>query len=521
MRFTPFDMHSTVALFGLVLGCSAARANDVYLAQTALGANTGQSCVNAYGYGFFNNSGNWGTGLGQIGPGTTVHLCGTFTAPAGASGYLSFQGGGTANNPITLTFDASAILTAPYWGNAGAITASGVNYIAVDGGTAGMIQASANGTGLANHAEGQGLYFSGVSNSEIRNLTISNLYVHTNSADEGGQGVYAIRWIFGSNNNIHNNTIHDVQTALLYACAPGATTSNINVYKNTVYNINWGLIIGDDGANSILNGSNAFHDNVIHDFAGWDDNVDNYHHDGIYAFINFAGSSFTGLQIYNNYIYGSPGVHTNTFIFLSDVPGGPIESAAVFNNVLVNAGPGYPSNGLVQDWAHDTGIYNNTLVGFSNANASGNDAISCNICSGSTIENNIFDTFYLGLYIPAGATVRAMNNNDWYNLTYLGAVSSNYYSTFASWLTCISGSCPATHDGNSLIGNPSLGSTFQPQTGSFAIGSGMNLGGLGIGPLDNDAAGRPWGASWGIGAYNSGGAVSLPSPPTALTLQVH
>ena len=87
-----------------------------------------------------------GDGASQIGPGTTVHLCGTFTASAGASGYLSFQGSGTSGNPITLHFETNALLQAPYWGTGAAIFASGLSYVMVDGGTNGTIQANRSRT---------------------------------------------------------------------------------------------------------------------------------------------------------------------------------------------------------------------------------------------------------------------------------------------------------------------------------------------------------------------------------------
>ena len=75
-----------------------------------------------------------------------MHLCGTFTALVGASGYLSFQGSGTSGNPITFDFETNALLQAPYWGTGAAIFASGLSYVMVDGGTNGTIQATLSGT---------------------------------------------------------------------------------------------------------------------------------------------------------------------------------------------------------------------------------------------------------------------------------------------------------------------------------------------------------------------------------------
>lgn len=76
-------MILTLATAGL------AKANDIYVAQSALGGNTGTDCSNAKAYTFFSSSSNWGTALSQIGPGSTVHICGTITAGNGATSLLS------------------------------------------------------------------------------------------------------------------------------------------------------------------------------------------------------------------------------------------------------------------------------------------------------------------------------------------------------------------------------------------------------------------------------------------------
>ncbi len=156
------------------------KANDIYLAQGPAGAGNGADCADARDVSWFNISGNWGTGASQIGPGTTVHLCGSITAPAGASNFLLLQGSGTSGNPITIKFETNAILQAPYWGGA-VINLESHSYITFDGGTNGLIQATANGTLLANHQDsGLGIYSPlGGSNLTIKNLTIANLYVHS------------------------------------------------------------------------------------------------------------------------------------------------------------------------------------------------------------------------------------------------------------------------------------------------------------------------------------------------------
>ncbi len=193
-----------LAVMFVILAATFSAASDIYIAQNATGGNTGADCADAHAASWFNSSSNWGSGSGKIGPGTTVHLCGTFTAPAGSSGYLTFQGSGLSGNPITLLFESGAVLTAPYWSGP-AVLIGAHNYVTVDGGTNGIIQATANGTDLANQQDGgTGVDCGSVnmcSNVRVQNLTIADLYVHacpkstsyTACTDAGGGNTLGIR----------------------------------------------------------------------------------------------------------------------------------------------------------------------------------------------------------------------------------------------------------------------------------------------------------------------------------------
>src|SRR5258707_9894695 len=78
----------------LFLAASPASAKDIYISQS--GTGTGTSCTDTLPVAWFNNSANWGSGSSQIGPGTTVHLCGTFTGAPGSTMLTSFLGGQAA-----------------------------------------------------------------------------------------------------------------------------------------------------------------------------------------------------------------------------------------------------------------------------------------------------------------------------------------------------------------------------------------------------------------------------------------
>ena len=93
---------------------NASFANDIYIAQAATGANSGSSCANARAYSFFNTASNWGTGASQIGPGTTVHICGTITGPQ-ASSCWHFKVAERAAVQSRCLFESGAIVQAPYF----------------------------------------------------------------------------------------------------------------------------------------------------------------------------------------------------------------------------------------------------------------------------------------------------------------------------------------------------------------------------------------------------------------------
>jgi hypothetical protein len=89
------------------LGFSSA--TNVYI--TPNGSSQGACTTSPQTAAWFNSSSNWGSGASQIGPGTTVTICGTFTGTNGNSEF-TFQGSGASGNPINLLFDTNTTLTA-------------------------------------------------------------------------------------------------------------------------------------------------------------------------------------------------------------------------------------------------------------------------------------------------------------------------------------------------------------------------------------------------------------------------
>ena len=79
---------------------SRSHAEDICIAQTAQGANSGPDAANAHAASWFNTASNRGAGTGKIGPGDIVHLTGTISSS------LSVGASGSAGIPIAFRDDS-------------------------------------------------------------------------------------------------------------------------------------------------------------------------------------------------------------------------------------------------------------------------------------------------------------------------------------------------------------------------------------------------------------------------------
>lgn len=511
--------------------CVVASANSLYIAQSATGLANGQDCSNTMAASYFNTSANWvsASPLGtQIGPGTVVHICGTFTGTTGAS-MLTVHGSGSSSSPITIFFEPGAQLNAPYWGGfpggscppcSGAITVNGFNYITIDGGTGGIIQNTANGTGLAFQHDSLGLYLNG-SNIIVRNLVIQNIYTNqgssTSAKDAGGANTADIRVDNGSSAiSIYNNTLNNARAGI-WSDTSGA---EINYNNNVLADHCWQIALNGSGSQNVYN-------NDISNYTNWQYPTNTYHTDGIIA---FGDSSVITPQIYNNYFHGDLGAGSPTgFVFCTyGVPGNGSGSACtIFNNLFI--GTGYSANNDAAIYFHSGNgtnalgphtIYNNTFSGFQFQIYAETD---------NTMHYTILNNLFIG---SSGTYYTQGNSNAFSQLTmdhnaFSGGRANgpwnwgnNTFQSFTAWQTA----CGCDQD--SVVGNPSVDALFRPQAGSVAIGLGMPLGSLGITPLDSDKGGQPRGTSgpctvgvsgcWDAGAYNLPLA-GFVAPPTGLT----
>jgi len=495
-----------------MLGASLCKANDVYLAQNATGGGDGSSCGSAKAVSFFNSSGNWGTGSSQIGPGTTVHLCGTITGAAGST-ILTFQGSGTSSSPITVLFESGAGLTAPYWSNQGGIITNSHNYITIDGGANGYLTNAANGSTKGNQQDTKGISIGGCTGCVVKNLTISNMYVHTTGT--GGGNSYSVYLYGGNSNTITGNTINDARWCLFYIYQAGSTSSNTVVSNNTFTNCDHGVAAGDGNGGAKL-ANLTISGNTFHDMVNWDEPTDSFHHDYIHVWAVGGGSGITGLQIFNNYFYGDPGQNNTALINVETQSSNTNDGAMLYNNLLTNSSKTHlPPYGYISSGGTNISLLNNTIVGGS---TSQNVANECFYLGGThyKIMNNTCQNVGLFLYLPAKGSIATADYNNWYNGGGMYATTS-FLATLAWKALCL---C----DAHSTTTNPNLDSNFKPQSNSPVVQAGTNLSSMGVSSLNKDKAlnKRVSSGNWDIGAYAISTAADGPTPnaPTGLSASV-
>jgi len=520
----------------LVLSSGAAKANDIYIAQSATGAGNGQDCADAYAYGFFNVAGNWGSGANQIGPGTTVHLCGTITTA------LTAYGSGSSGHPITILFDSASggQISMAALPTSGGLVLNGKSYITVDGNNgAGAIQSTSNGSPKANCPSSTytnalmsvGISAGSANNIEVRNLTVGPLYIHVCTADDNTNhtaltppGPVAISFNGTNNLTVDGNTFHDGGWLL------NGGGNSIFIHNNSFYNMDHGVGMGYASSAATMASVYAYN-NDFGSTQAWDTDDNSFHHDGVHFFAYCAnGSSYCSatyiqnLYVYNNHFHGIWDQNVTSFIFYE----GNIQTSYIFNNwgdgSQMGAGP-Y----IFETQGNNIQVFNNTIVGYTNT--ASQPGVFQFGGPNQYVENNIISTgkqLIGNSAAPFGFT------------TTISSFSHNLYANGGNnafvWCAPSGGSCSFLGSGSfanyeSLAGEtqsvyqPSAGPNGVPPPGSAAISAGANLYSIcngqpnpGVGALCYDAAGsqRPSSGPWDAGAYNFPSGI-VPSPPSGLS----
>jgi PKD repeat protein len=488
--------------------CGKASAKEIYVAQSAQGADTGTNAGNAHSISWFNTTVNWGAGSTNISPGDTVHLCGTIT------NVVQAQAGGTAGNITTIFFEPNAKVSMPSLPTQGlggyqngGVDLRNCNYLRIDGGSNGIIECTANGSGMG-QTNSVGIYgMPTIGNITIQNLTVRNLYIRTNNQDQvGPYGVY----IYG-NGSVSNIAVLNcsftwcaVGVALIYSGS--AQSFDFRVISNRFENINFGTCFASGNHDAHLTGA-VWAWNRVNSFGAWDNPGANiYHHNGFYAWAESGvGSSITNIFVTNNIVGGNWGApqFATAGIFLSSAGSDGIFNLLVANNVVAFTNGG-ASNGAMLLWnVKDSLVANNTIY-----DATGSyDGIRCvETCTGNTFSNNIFSGSAVCLdlqpaYAPTNAILPlASDNNIFYTAGTIAKVSSvvnpDVYLNWAGWRAL-------GYDMHSLTKAPLFVSAatgnFSLQTNSPAIGAGANL----YPTITGDASGRRRSTTgpWTIGAF--------------------
>jgi len=532
VKRSPNTLLAIIFVFAFsTLGFSSA--TNVYITQN--GSSQGNCTTNPQTPAWFNSSSNWGSGAAQIGPGTTVLLCGTITTP------LAAQGSGSNGNAITILFDTLASITATCGGNGCLATTRQANII-VDGGTScgwiNQIQVPCNGTVRSSATQPSGSQFgiegSNCTNCEFRNLNIGPIYVATSGGTQPSGDIRGIQALPSAGTGtwlVHNNIVHDSSSAIVYV-PNGSNDNGFEDYNNVTYSINSSTDISNNN-NGTLTGA-LVHDNNFGSTANWDGSGCPNHHNSLHLFSYTQTAS--GLQYYNNLINGNWGTCPTGGLFIEG-NSSLVSNVTVFNNVwMLTYTPTSMGNGIVNISANSGGyikFYNNTVIGESGS--SDNCVFLSSSVSGATIdaENNIVSGCN-GQIIASntGLSLFATVDHNLYGGTSsstplavnCGESGCTYYN-YSSWQSaCSCDSHSSFNSSTSYWGGSNI--TGKLLSTSPALNAGANLTSLGITGLNSDATGtaRPGGTTpWAIGAYQMSGGSTTPTPPapTGLTAIVH
>jgi hypothetical protein len=426
-------LRKVICLFALVaaslFGVASANAKAFYISGSSNRTSGGTSCSDPLSVAWFNNSSSWGSASNQISAGTTVFLCGRFDGRPGQQ-LLVAHGDGTASAPITIKFMPGAILSAPYWSGLGAIYLQGRSHITVDGGSNGIIENTANGTGRAYQQNSVAIYALWCNNCTVQNLTIQNLYVRTSASDVAAtHSVNCVYWHMANQMTVNHITCHDASWAVV------GDGNNFTLENSELYRVDHGVASGPAGKAS----GYSIHNNHFHDFANWDSPADTYHHDGVHLWGQRGGTIGSG-AIYNNTFDGDFGVNITAHVFLQD----SVQHVSVYNNITV--APTYRTINSIWITATSTSMPGGPAIGNSaynnSINAGGHRAGSAIFADNQlefTAVNNLMGGGVSDVSLQRGTTLTAAGvNNNVYRDLFAEFGDRNTFSYKGQWFYSIS-----------------------------------------------------------------------------------
>jgi hypothetical protein len=532
----------------LVLVALQANAESIYVSQNGSGSQDGKDVSNTRALVWLNSSTNWRGGANSIAAGDSVHLVGTF------SNSLTMAGSGAQGNPVTIYFEPGANFTSPCWPSTGAINFNKRSNIVIDGGANGLIQNTANGTGIATNGSCgvAGLVFS----CSIQNLTITNMYHKDKGVFDDTRQGYPIN-IHGSAITVSNCTVSDGDCGISYS-ADQTTQSNYFVLTNRIFNCNHSTQIGM--ANSDCHfGNVVFADNYLDAWDVWDDPGDTQIHlDGIWIWNNTYDTSsiLDGVKIHGNRFGGRVGRRTTSSLAFYIYNGRyQLRNVFIWNNEFKCYAPGSWGGGFIATVGSNVWVFNNTVIGtYTNGSLYGGRfiigqesaycynnlmlygsglqilAASSNVVDTSntgTNTENVLTNYFANIWSDYNVFYDGGNNLPQFGCEYDQAATSLSWISgnmtgLANWKTWIGNnrrmSIPvwntAHADPHSVTNAPLFNAgTYAPSLSDTVLkGKGTNLTSvlksIGESAIDLNSNPRPSTGSWTIGAFEANGVVN-------------
>ncbi len=495
------------------------------------GGEAGTSCSAAHDLAWLNDESHWGSGGAPIGPGAVVHLCGTLSEP------VETKGSGSPGKPIEIRFEPGAKIAIAGDGcpGSGCINVNeNSEYVTINGGSNGQIE-STERSYEKEKEEGPvttGIEAEGCRHCTIEHLEIGPLYVAEKGDVVGNSEIRGIKIRPETHTTEYIRVTHDYFHDMGWAVniEAAASTNHIYVEHDVFYRLTHGFTPGGS-----FNGGNigpvVFAHNHFYGDLNWEDGEhDTNHVDGVHCFAGYGDYPHyndepgKGLYVYDNYIT-TEGHNVTAPVFLegSDnhtVCGDKTSNLWVFNNVLT----GTSCCGLITDDSGEPHIFNNTLIGATNAEE-GCEAFNSDTEEGRRLAiqnarfvNNVVTT--CRTLIDAERQLlakRGLGYNLWANggggneaFVCRSPERHGYPSTqYGAWRACLDG-----NEEHAIVASDAKldlrhepGELGKPESGSKAIRHGANLTRLCSqtpeGALCKNINGeaRPRAGAWNIGAY--------------------
>jgi len=518
----------TIILIALIISANV-NAADYYIAQSAAGSGDGSSCANADAIADL----TWGTG-NMVKAADTLHLCGTITST------LTIGASGSEGSVITVIFETGAKFSKgddAAWGggeepsSSAAIYGANKSYITIDGNDVGVVENTDNGTGLGVSVNSHGVVFTEGSNITVKDLTIKEIYKRTARSDTDSNAHGVGIWFRNvSSGVISGNTIYG-SFHCIAATASSGNPSNLTINDNDLSQMSTGIKVALDGATNYSN-INIYR-NKIYDTYVWDGSWGAglwHHRDGIHTWGNYSSNTLGPLNIYGNEFSGDWGAQAGWsnprvtgFIYITDYT----TPVTIYNNLFAPT-DGVYNNGWINLQSYGAAaaaIYNNTFAGITKANTGG---VGIYFASGggwtADIQNNIICTLYIAIYdyTTSGSIPNITTDyNAIYNVGSVGRDRSAWYSDLAKWRTKLGGCAGEGNECSSITTNPALvgSGDYSLSAASPAINVGADLSDSFTTDLIGNA--RPTGVNaWDLGAYEYGASPDPKDPPTTYTVTV-